>query len=342
VSRGLVVSATGTPPIDRSAGPEDVIAVTGSLDPAGAARTMSGGRPTGSPIGSGTVMSMSASNPPSAPATAPTATNERSSVVRSVDRALSIMEILARDGWSSVTDIARELEVHKSTVFRLVATLQRRGIVEQHPSTQKYRLGFAIARLASGVRGNPDLIDVARPSLERLSEELDETVDLAVMEDGEVTNIDQANLSSSIVAVDWIGHRSPMHVAASGKVYLAFGDQAETEAFLARPLEAVTPKTITDPDLLREDLRMVRQRGFSITRGELEEGLNAVAAPIHASDGSVVAVIVVSGPEYRMNKDRLHAAGTAVCEAAATVSRQLGWVTGGGAVPVTATPRDRA
>ncbi len=290
--------------------------------------------------GSGTVVSMSASIPPPTAATGPTPTNGRSSVVRSVDRALSIMEILARDGWSSVTDIARELEVHKSTVFRLVATLQRRGIVEQHSSTQKYRLGFAIVRLASGVRGDPDLIDVARPSLERLSEELDETVDLAVIEEGEVTNIDQANLSSSIVAVDWVGHRSPMHVAASGKVFLAFGEPEETEAFLAGPLDAVTPHTITDPDLLREEFSTIRERGFSITRGELEEGLNAVAAPIYASDGSVVGVIVVSGPDYRMSEDRLPVAGAAVWEAAGSVSRQLGWVTGSGAVPVTSVPRD--
>lgn len=294
-------------------------------------------RPPKQQASSGTVVAMSASTPSPA---SPMSTNGRGSVVQSVDRALSIMEILARDGWSSVTDIARELEVHKSTVFRLIATLQRRGIVEQHPSTQKYRLGFAIVRLASGVRGDPNLIEVARPCLEWLSEELDETVDLAMIEEGEVTNVDQANLSSSIVAVDWIGHRSPMHVAASGKVFLAFGDPAETEAFLAEPLEAVTPNTITDPDDLREDLRAIRERGFSITRGELEEGLNAVAAPVHASDGSVVAVIVVSGPEYRMSDDRLPDAGAAACEAAATVSRQLGWVTGSGAVPVITVPRD--
>ena len=246
--------------------------------------------------------------------------------MQSVDRALSIMEILARDGWSSVTDIARELEVHKSTVFRLVATLQSRGIVEQHAVTQKYRLGFAMVRLASGIRGEPDLVDVARPTLERLSEELDETVDLAVIEEGEVTNIDQASLSTSIVSVDWVGHRTPMHVAASGKVFLAFGDEDETEAFLRKPLEAVTERTVTDPALLRAQREEIRARGYAVTMGELEEGLNAVAAPICANDGSIIAVIVVSGPEYRMTEQRMPEAGRTVCEAAATVSRQLGWV----------------
>jgi IclR family transcriptional regulator, acetate operon repressor len=260
------------------------------------------------------------------PASTPPSTDHRGSIVQSVDRALSIMEILARDGWSSVTDVARELDVHKSTVFRLIATLQRRGIVEQHADTQKYRLGFAIARLASGVRGDPDLVEVARPALERLSEQLDETVDLAVIEDGQVINIDQANLSSSIVAVDWVGQRSPMHVAASGKVFLAFGDRAETEAYLAQPLQAMTPDTIPDPEVLRAQLAKVRAQGFSVTRGELEHGLNAVAAPVRDSAGAVMAVIVVSGPEYRMSEDRLLAAGAAVRAAAASVSHRLGWV----------------
>jgi DNA-binding IclR family transcriptional regulator len=250
----------------------------------------------------------------------------RGSIVQSVDRALSIMEILARDGWSSVTDIARELDVHKSTVFRLVATMQRRGIVEQHAASQKYRLGFAIVRLASGLRGEPDLVEVARPTLERLSEELDETVDLAVIEEGEVTNIDQASLSTSIVSVDWVGHRTPMHVAASGKAFLAFGDQKETEAYLRGPLEPVTEWTVTDPALLRVELEEARERGYAVTMGDLEKGLNAVAAPVWASDGSVIAVIVVSGPEYRMTEERMPEVGRTVCEAAASVSRQLGWV----------------
>jgi len=280
------------------------------------------------PVGSGSVVAMSEQRAETTetdePASSPV--NGRGSIVQSVDRALSIMEILARDGWSSVTDIARELEVHKSTVFRLVATMQRRGIVEQHAASQKYRLGFAIVRLASGIGGAPDLVEVARPTLERLSEELDETVDLAVVEEGEVTNIDQASLSSSIITVDWVGHRTPMHVVASGKVFLAFGDPGETDAFLRRPLERVTDRTVTDPDVLRAQFEETRERGYAITLGEFEEGLNALAAPVRSGDGSIIAVIVVSGPEYRMTEQRISEVALAVREAAASVSRQLGWV----------------
>jgi DNA-binding IclR family transcriptional regulator len=247
----------------------------------------------------------------------------RGGLVQSVDRALSIMEILARDGWSGVSEMARELDVHRSTVSRLLGTLERRGIVEQHPASQKYRLGFAIVRLADGVRGTQPVTEVARPTCERLSMELDETVNLAVLDDGEVVNIDQTNLSSAIIAVDWVGHRGPLHATASGKVFLAFGAPVTP---LAEPLERVTRHTLTDLASLRADLALVRQRGYSVTEGELEEGLNAVAAPVRDAEGEVVAAIVVSGPEYRVTAERIAEIGGSVGRAAAAVSHRLGWV----------------
>lgn len=256
--------------------------------------------------------------------------NARGGVVRSVDRALSILDMLARDGWSGVTEMARELDVHKSTVSRLIATLERRGVVEQHPSSQKYRLGFAVVRLADGVRAAQPLTDVARATCERLSTELDETVNLATFEDGEVVNVDQTNLSTSVVAVDWVGHRGPLHATASGKVFLAVGDRRVTDEHLRTPLPRLTRRTITDPDALRGDLEQVRRRGYSVTVGEFEEGLNAVAAPIRDADGAVVATIVVSGPEYRVTDERIPAIGASVVAAATAVSQRLGWVRGRG------------
>lgn len=248
------------------------------------------------------------------------------SVVRSVDRAVSIMEILARDGWSGVTEIARELEVHKSTVFRLVSTLEERGIVEQHPGTQKYRLGFAMARLANGVRGEVDLGELARPACQQLSADIEEAVNVAVYQDGDVVSIEQVNLSNSLVTVDWVGERHPLHATASGKVFLAFGARELLDRHLRRPLVSATPRTITDPDRLRHHLDEARRKGYAWTIGELELGLNAAAAPVRRSDGSVAAAIVTSGPEYRVTDARLPEIGAAVQAAAATVSRRLGWL----------------
>jgi DNA-binding IclR family transcriptional regulator len=247
------------------------------------------------------------------------------SVVQSVDRALSILEILEREGWVGVTTIARELDIHKSTSFRLLATLEQRGIVEQHVETQKYRLGFALVRLAGAVRAGLDLTRSARPVCEWLSEQTDETVNIAVLEGGEVVNIDQVNLSSSVVSVDWLGRRTDLHVTSTGKVFLAFMPERLRDEVLRLGLARVTPHTVTDERELREQLALIRRRGWSSTEQELELGLNAVAAPIKGADGSVLATVCVSGPMFRMTSERLAEIGPLTADAGQRISRRLGF-----------------
>jgi DNA-binding IclR family transcriptional regulator len=247
-------------------------------------------------------------------------------VVQSVDRAVATMEILAREGWAGVTEIARELDIHKSTVFRLLATLERRGVVEQHSETQKYRLGFAVVRFASSVRSSLDLVRAARSVCDRLSRQTGETVNVAVLEDHDVVNIHQVNLSSSRVTVDWLGSHTPLHCTASGKVFLAHLPLAKVDELLSMPLEVYTPGTINEVDALRDELLRVHERGYATTREELEEGLSAVAAPIRGPEGTVVASVSVSGPSYRMEPDRLLEVGALVAESAAEVSRRLGFL----------------
>jgi IclR family acetate operon transcriptional repressor len=247
--------------------------------------------------------------------------------VQSVDRALSILEILEREGWMGVTTLARELGIHKSTAFRLLATLEQRGMVEQHVETQKYRLGFALVRLASAVRAGLDLTRSARPVCEWLSEQTGETVNIAVLEGGEVVNIDQVNLSSSVVSVDWLGRRTGLHATSTGKVFLAHLPGRVRDEVLSGKLAQLTERTITDPDRLRSQLVEIRERGWSTTEEELELGLNAVAAPIHGADGAVLATICVSGPVFRLTPARLEHVGHLAVEAASQVSRRLGFTT---------------
>jgi IclR family acetate operon transcriptional repressor len=254
--------------------------------------------------------------------------------VQSVDRALTILEILEREGWMGVTTLARELGIHKSTAFRLLATLEQRGIVEQHVETQKYRLGFALVRLASAVRAGLDLTRSARPVCEWLSEQTGETVNIAVLEGGEVVNIDQVNLSSSVVSVDWLGRRTGLHSTSTGKVFLAHLPERVREEILDSNLAPMTPKTITDPDVLRAQLAEIRTLGWSATDEELELGLNAVAAPIHGADGAVLATVCVSGPKFRLTPQRLPDVGHLAVDAAQQISRRLGFmVTDDGAGP---------
>jgi DNA-binding IclR family transcriptional regulator len=248
------------------------------------------------------------------------------SVVQSVDRALSILEILEREGWVGVTTVARELDVHKSTAFRLLATLEQRGIVEQHVETQKYRLGFTLVRLAGAVRAGLDLTRSARPICEWLSEQTGETVNIAVLEGGEVVNIDQVNLSSSVVSVDWLGRRTGLHVTSTGKVFLAFMPERLRNDVLRLGLARVTPNSITDERELREQLVLIRRRGWSATEQELELGLNAVAAPIKGADGSVLATVCVSGPMFRLTSERLTEVGPLTADAGRQISRRLGFM----------------
>ena len=246
--------------------------------------------------------------------------------VQSVDRALSILEILEREGWMGVTTLARELGIHKSTAFRLLATLEQRGMVEQHVETQKYRLGFALVRLASAVRAGLDLTRSARPVCEWLSEQTGETVNIAVLEGGEVVNIDQVNLSSSVVSVDWLGRRTGLHATSTGKVFLAHLPDRVRDEILGGDLPRMTANTVTDPEQLRAQLADIRVRGWSTTDEELELGLNAVAAPIHGADGAVLAAICVSGPVFRLTTARLPDVGDLAVEAASQISRRLGFM----------------
>lgn len=249
---------------------------------------------------------------------------EPKAAVQSVDRALAILELLEREGWMGVTALASELGIHKSTAFRLLATLEQRGMVEQHVETQKYRLGFALVRLAGAVRAGLDLTRSARPVCEWLSQQTGETVNLAVLEGGEVVNIDQVNLSSSVLSVDWLGRRTGLHVTSTGKVFLASLPERVRDEILRAGLAPMTERTVTDPDQLRAELAVIRQRGWGSTEEELEPGLNAVAAPVHGADGSVLAAICVSGPVFRLTRERLADVGPLAADAAQQISRRLG------------------
>ena len=247
------------------------------------------------------------------------------SLVRSVDRAVAILDLLARDGWRAGADVARDLGVHRSTALRLLGTLERHGLVERDPRTAKYRLGQRLTQLASVVTGEFDLRNMARPVCERLADALGETVTLDVLDGDEIVPIEQATGSTSVVTVNWLGRRTPIHCTASGKVILAFAPSAVRRRLLERPLERRTPHTVVDHAELEAQLAAALESGFARTYQELEVGLDAIAAPVHSAEGAVVAAIDVSGPAHRLQEiDRPELVGL-TREAAADLSRRLGY-----------------
>lgn len=240
--------------------------------------------------------------------------------VQSVSRAVTILEFLAANGWSGVTEVGVELGVHKSTAFRLLNTLESRGIVEQHVESGKYCLGLGLVHLANSVTHGPDITRMALPGCNWLATQTEETVTLAILEGEEAVTIDQILSTSTVVSRSWLGRRTPLHCTAPGKVLLAnLGDEQQSE-LLAGPHKRFTDNTITDEATLREVVQQVRDDGYATTFDELEEGLSAAAAPVRMAGGEVVAAIGISGPSYRLDNGALRELALLVREAAERVS----------------------
>ncbi|MET7680989.1 IclR family transcriptional regulator [Streptomyces sp. NPDC005423] len=245
--------------------------------------------------------------------------------VQSVDRAVSVLEILARHGEAGVTEIAEELDVHKSTAFRLLGVLENRNLVTQAKDRGKYYLGAGVLRLAGAAAVRLDISQEGVPVCREVADELGETVNIAVLDDNAAVNIMQARGTASVTAQNWLGRRTPLHATSSGKVLLAHLPPTLRESLLARPLPRFTERTVTGASMLRAELDAVVEQGYALTVEELELGLTAVAAPVRAHDGKVIAAISVSGPVYRLGADRLSEVAKRAVTAGAVLSRRMGY-----------------
>jgi DNA-binding IclR family transcriptional regulator len=246
--------------------------------------------------------------------------------VQSVDRAISVLEILAQHGEAGVSDVAAEIDVHKSTAFRLLGALEARGLVEQAGERGKYRLGFGIVRLAGAVTGRIDITQQGRPVCERLAEEIGETVNVAVMQEHYAINLFQVRGPAAVGAHNWVGQLTPLHATSSGKILLAHLPAKERTALLAGAgLTKVTPRTLSAKTKLEKNLAEARERGYAWSLEELEIGLNAMAAPIRDRDGDVVAAVSASGPSYRLTEERLHELSSMLLKGAEEISHRIGY-----------------
>jgi DNA-binding IclR family transcriptional regulator len=239
--------------------------------------------------------------------------------VQSADKALAILAAFDEGRPAvGVSELAAELGMHKSTVSRLLATLENRGLVRR--DADRFAPGPELARLgALAVRGLV-LVGTAREALERLAADTGETVNLAVREGDRALNLHQVHTAHLVGVTDWTGRALPLHATANGKVLLAFGAGS-----LPRALPKIAQKTITDRRKLRAELERVRKAGFAVATEELELGLHAVAAPVFDSFASCVAAVSVSGPVYRLPERRLPAVAELCVAAADGISGRLGY-----------------
>lgn len=246
--------------------------------------------------------------------------------VQSVDRAITVLDILARTGSAGVIEIAREMGVHKSTASRLLAALDARGMVNQNRERGKYQLGFTVLRLANSIPRRLSLVKEAGPILEELAERFQETVNLAVLRSRYAVNVDQAMGPSSLATTNWVGRLTPLHATSSGKVLLAGLSADRREEILRETgLPARTAKTVTSRSELEKSLVEIAAAGYSIVHEEFEIGLNGIAVPVHDHTGSVAGALSISGPSFRFTPEETPGLIEDLKQAALRISTRMGY-----------------
>jgi DNA-binding IclR family transcriptional regulator len=225
---------------------------------------------------------------------------------QAVDRAIELLKAVADSREPpTVLELSEACGLNRSTAWRLLGTLDRHGLVERDPVTQRYGLGPALLRIAAS--GEHDaIVRRAHPVLQRLAEEAGEAVNLALARRVALVYVDQVD-PPQVMAANWLGREVPLHATSSGKAFLAWLPPLERAALLAGRLERYTAATICDRRKLDEELAAVRESGHAISIGELEDGLNGASAPVLSEKGRPLAVVSVWGPAHRLPPESLPA-----------------------------------
>lgn len=260
-------------------------------------------------------------------------TNVRNSAgagTRSVERALDVLRAVGESRMEpGLSEIADDLGMNKTTVFRLLGALERAEFVVRDDERQSYQLGPALFRLASHARRASGLYEAARPELESLAHDVGETATLEVLVDNEVLILDEVHGRFLVGGAPEVGMRWPAHATSTGKVLLAAAAGDERGGSPGRRpstarLAKLGPNTITSRAALEKELTKVRRDGYAVGMEELEPGFVAIAAPVRNAQGRTVAAVSVGGPKSRLSGASLRAAAVRVRRAADRISTRLG------------------
>ena len=246
--------------------------------------------------------------------------------IQSIERAIAILRSFSEaEPELRVTELSHRLDLHKSTVSRILATLQKGGLVSQNPESGKYRLGLGLISLAGVALGRLDVRGIAQPFLNNLVAFTQETVNVTVLEGHEGVNIERARSPKPIRYEGWIGRRTPLHCTAAGKVLLANLPAEDRAVGVDLPVTSYTSKTVAGKEALLEDLVQVRCQGYAIVHEEFEEGFSGIAAPIFNHEDRVVAAVSVSGPTYRMGPGTVEQFIEPLLETTRLISSEMGY-----------------
>lgn len=245
---------------------------------------------------------------------------------KALQKGLDVLEVVAEDRRElTLTEVARRLGFKKATAHRIVSALERRGYLERNPLSGGYRVGLKVWQLGCEVVTQLRLREVARPFLQRLGDETQEHVNLAIPDGGEAVFVDIIESPKPIRPYTYIGGRVPSYCAAAGKAMLAFQPEQVVSAVVKAGLKPFTDRTIVHAARLREELEMIRARGYAVNREEWREDVCGIAAPIRNHASEVIGSISITTPTLRFNERSFCAS---VVAAAAGISRAMGWIDG--------------
>jgi len=248
--------------------------------------------------------------------------------VQIVHRIASVLQAFGNQGLLGITDLASVTGLPKSTTHRLVTALVNEGLLVQDEDSHKYALSLRVTALGASILSSHTVRKSARPILMELRDQTHESVHLAVLEGMEAVIIDTEDSYFVVRAVNVPGQHLPAHAVSTGKVLLAYQWEVRLREILNHMnLARYTDRTITDPRLLLEELRHVRANGYAISCGELEDGIDAVAAPIFDHLNTVVAAVSIGGPSERCRprQPELIAAVTRAGHQISQALRYVGW-----------------
>ncbi len=249
-------------------------------------------------------------------------------IIQAVSHALDLLEQFHDDvDELGVTELSKRLKLHKNNVFRLLATLESRGYIEQNRATENYRLGLKSLELGQTFIKQMGLLRQAKPILEQMVEDCNETSYVAIYKENHVVYLDVVETNLTVRVVSRVGSRLPAYATASGKVHLAYMSEEELDAVIAKlSFDQYTPSTIKCAEDLKKELVKVREQGYAIDDEELDLGVRCVAAPIRDYTRRIVGAISTSGPTMRVSDERIEKELMPLVQKAATeLSTRLGF-----------------
>ncbi len=244
--------------------------------------------------------------------------------IRAVERALDVLLCFTQQTPElTMTQIAEQVGINKSTIHRLLATLEKKRFVERDPLTGIYQPGIRLLQLAYLALEQNDLRRLAGPYLRQLCELQRENANLAILDSNDVIYLEVVESPQRVKLAASSGQRLPAFCTASGKAILAFMPEESVTRIIEHSMPRYTPHTISSPEDFFADIRQTRGRGYAISEQEFEDGINAIAAPIFDRSNLPVASVSVAGPAYRLSRERMIEIGPQVIDTANKIAQEI-------------------